>query len=94
MEQIVKLYFIMINALAFILMFIDKQNAVKKRRRIKEQIFFVLTVLGGFLGIALAGFMFDHKSSKRSFQLKILLALLLFILIVYFIDQRFVTAYF
>lgn len=71
-------YFIVLNFLTFILMALDKVKAVYKKRRIKERLFFLLSFLGGFVGIILSGLLFNHKTTKKSFQLKTFLSSLLF----------------
>ena len=86
MKQYFSIYLMIINGISFVLMFLDKRKAIKKKRRIQEQIFFKLTLVGGFLGVVLGGFLFNHKMSKRSFQIKILLSFLLFIVLVYLFD--------
>ena len=52
MEQILTtkniiIYFIIINILGFLIMFIDKQKAKKGKWRIPEKTIFIVTALGG-----------------------------------------------
>lgn len=77
------LIFISVNVISFIMMAIDKRKAKKRLTRISEDSFLVLSALGGFVGIFIAGSLFRHKTIKRSFQLKILFGLMIHILIVY-----------
>ncbi len=71
------------NLIAFIQMAVDKRLAVKQRRRISEAQLIAPTLFGGFPGILLGMLAFRHKTRKRSFQLKLLVALIIFAGIVY-----------
>lgn len=71
------------NLIAFIQMAVDKRLAVKQRRRIPEAQLIAPTLFGGFPGILLGMLAFRHKTRKRSFQLKLLVALIIFAGIVY-----------
>lgn len=71
------------NLIAFIQMAIDKRLAVKQKRRIPEAQLIAPTLFGGFPGVLLGMILFRHKTVKRSFQFKLLLALILFIGIAY-----------
>ena len=65
------LYLLIINALAFALMLIDKQKAKKKKWRIKEATLMGVAALGGSIG-ALAGmYTFRHKTLHKKFSLGI-----------------------
>ena len=77
------LIFITVNLISFIMMAIDKKKAKKRLARISENSFLVLSALGGFVGIYIAGSLLRHKTIKRSFQFKILLGLMIHILIIY-----------
>ena len=70
MEYII-LYLLIINAIAFLLMLIDKQKARKKKWRIKEATLMGVAALGGSIG-ALAGmYTFRHKTLHKKFTLGI-----------------------
>ena len=63
------LYLLIINAVAFLLMRIDKQKARKNRWRIPESTLIMTAVLGGSIG-ALAGmYLFRHKTKHLKFTL-------------------------
>ena len=65
------LYLLIINAIAFLLMLIDKQKARKKKWRIKEATLMGVAALGGSIG-ALAGmYTFRHKTFHKKFTLGI-----------------------
>ena len=44
------IYFIIINIIGFLIMFIDKQKAKKGKWRIPEKTLFIITALGGGIG--------------------------------------------
>ena len=48
----------------FILMFIDKRNAILKKWRIKENTLLLISLIGGCLGILLGMHLFKHKTKK------------------------------
>ena len=65
------LYLLIINAIAFVLMLIDKQKAKKKKWRIKESTLLGVAALGGSVG-ALAGmYTFRHKTLHPKFTIGI-----------------------
>lgn len=62
-------YLLLINALGFLLMLIDKEKAKKNRWRIPEATLFIVAILGGSLG-SLAGMrLMHHKTRKQRFSL-------------------------
>ena len=65
------LYLLIINAIAFLLMLIDKQKARKKKWRIQDATLMGVAALGGSIG-ALAGmYTFRHKTLHKKFTLGI-----------------------
>jgi len=68
-RQILGLYLIAVNFLAFALMGIDKGRARRHGRRISERALFFFPLMGGALG-GIAGMgLFRHKTLHRSFRL-------------------------
>ena len=59
----------------------DKLSAKVDSERVPESLFFLISLAGGFGGIVLGIFVFHHKISKRSFQMKIGVGAILSILI-------------
>ena len=76
-------YLLIINALAFTLMCMDKHYAKKKMWRIPEATLLGAAVLGGSLGALLGMYLFRHKTKKPKFYITVpfLLALHLYLLI-------------
>ena len=83
------LYLLIVNAVAFLLMLIDKVKAKKNRWRIKESTLMLWAAIGGSIG-ALAGmYTFRHKTLHRKFTIGIPAILALQIAAVLFILYKF-----
>ncbi|WP_259132297.1 DUF1294 domain-containing protein [Chryseobacterium ginsenosidimutans] len=80
---------LIINIISFIIFGIDKQKAVKHKRRISELNLLILTFLGGTIGAILAMLFFRHKISKTSFLLKFGLIVLIQTALIYFFQKYF-----
>lgn len=61
-------YLLIINAISFLLMLIDKQKARKKKWRIPESTLFTAAALGGSLGGILGMKLFHHKTLHAKFK--------------------------
>jgi len=71
MTRLILLYLLTINAIAFLLMLVDKQKARKNLWRIPEATLMTSALLGGSIG-ALAGmYTFRHKTRHLKFTLGI-----------------------
>lgn len=71
MTRLILLYLLLINAIAFLLMLVDKQKARKNLWRIPEATLLGTALLGGSIG-ALAGmYTFRHKTRHIKFTLGI-----------------------
>lgn len=77
------IYFIVINIGTFLVMLEDKKRAINQRFRIPEKVLFLLTILGGSLGILAAMRFIRHKSNKNSFKMTIALIVMLQISLLY-----------
>jgi uncharacterized membrane protein YsdA (DUF1294 family) len=55
----------------------DKLSATIKSERAPEIWFVMISVVGGFVGVILGMLIFHHKTSKTSFQIKIVMAAIL-----------------
>ena len=69
--DILLLYLIIMNALAFVLMLADKVKARKKAWRIPERTLLGIAAIGGSLGAFLAMQMFRHKTRHLKFTIGI-----------------------
>lgn len=69
MTKLILLYLLIVNAVAFLLMLVDKQSAKKKLWRIPESTLLLTAAIGGSIG-ALAGmYIFRHKTKHLKFTL-------------------------
>lgn len=65
------IYLIIINALGFLLMLIDKQKAKKKKWRIPEATLMGVAALGGSIGSLFGMYTFRHKTLHKKFTIGI-----------------------
>ena len=65
-----------INISTFLVMLIDKIQAAQSGRRLSERSFYLMTFLGGSIGMIFAMYLLRHKSRKWSFQVIIWLLVL------------------
>ena len=68
---------LLLNALGFLLMFLDKRFAVAHRRRIPEKTLLLTAILGGSLGCILGMELCRHKTKHKKFRYGLPLILLL-----------------
>jgi uncharacterized membrane protein YsdA (DUF1294 family) len=62
-------YLFIINFIAFILMYIDKQKAKKHKWRISEATLIGSSVIGGSIGMLLGMHYFRHKTKHKKFTI-------------------------
>ena len=75
--MLITIYLILVNAIAFLLMLIDKQKAKKKKWRIPEATLMGSAAIGGSIG-ALAGmYTFRHKTKHPKFTIGVPVILVL-----------------
>lgn len=67
--DIIVLYLILINALSFVLMLVDKYNAQNKIRRIRESVLLSVAVIGGSFGGFLGMKLVRHKTRHKKFSI-------------------------
>ena len=73
--SVLTIYLLSINALAFLLMLIDKQKARRHRWRIPEAVLLGAAALGGSVGALFGMWLFHHKTRKAKFFITIPLLL-------------------
>lgn len=71
MKELLLLYLLIINALGFALMLVDKYKARKNLWRIPESTLMLIAVLGGSVGSLLGMYTVRHKTKHRKFTLGI-----------------------
>ena len=62
-------YLVIINAVGFIIMLIDKQKAKHRRWRIPEKTLMTVAAFGGSVGVLLGMYCFRHKTKHLKFTL-------------------------
>lgn len=75
MKEIILLYLLIINAVAFLLMLADKYKARKNLWRIPEATLMTSAVLGGSIGALLGMYLVRHKTKHPKFTVGIPLIL-------------------
>ena len=76
----------MLKKIAFIIIYIDKQKAIKHKWRIKESTLFLISIIGGSLGTLLGMYTFRHKTKHIKFTLGIPFILILQIILIYYLN--------
>jgi uncharacterized membrane protein YsdA (DUF1294 family) len=76
----------------FLVMMIDKVQARTGDRRISERSLYIMSFLGGSVGMLVAMYTLRHKSRKLSFQIVVFLLVLVQLVLVYnFVDLPFLS---
>ena len=65
------IYLLIVNAIAFLLMLIDKQKAKKKKWRIPEATLMGFAAIGGSIGALMGMYTFRHKTLHKKFTIGI-----------------------
>ena len=74
-----------VNISTFLVMLIDKVQASQEGRRLSERSLFLMTLLGGSVGMVCAMHLLRHKSRKLSFQLVVWFLVLIQISALFFL---------
>lgn len=77
--------FLILNAMAFVLIAYDKYLAKNQKSRISEKTLLTFVFIGGAIGSGLAMLIFRHKTAKRSYLLKFWGIVLFQLLVFYFL---------
>lgn len=83
--KLVYAYLVIINAVGFLIMLVDKRKAKKNLWRIPERTLMAVAALGGSLGILLGMQTFRHKTKHLKFSLGVPAMLAVQILLAVFI---------
>lgn len=71
MTKLILLYLLIVNAIGFLLMLVDKHKARKKLWRIPEDTLLLVAAIGGSLGSIAGMYTFRHKTKHLKFTLGI-----------------------
>ncbi|WP_042273629.1 DUF1294 domain-containing protein [[Clostridium] dakarense] len=77
MNNLIYIYFIIINIVGFYFMYIDKRKAIKNEWRISEATLISIAIIGGSLGSLLGMYTFRHKTKHPKFTIGIPFIILL-----------------
>lgn len=77
------IYLIIINLFEFIIMGIDKLQAINKKRRIPEISILSISILGGGIGGLTSMYIFNHKKNKFYFKLIFIFSIICELLLIY-----------
>ena len=83
------LYFVIISIITFLLMYIDKNRAIKNQWRIPESTLINLSILGGGIGTYMGMYIFRHKTRHPKFTIFIPITIILN-LFLYYILLKFI----
>lgn len=75
-KNLIDIYLIVINILAFIMFAIDKRRSINNSYRLSVNFLLSLALLGGSIGAFIAMYTFKHKTNKFIFKYGILLMML------------------
>lgn len=61
------IYWLAVSCISFLLIAVDKKQAVKGKRRIREAVLFFFALIGGSAVMYLSMCLFNHKTQKNKF---------------------------
>ncbi len=88
MQSIIIFILVVLNIFGFVLVSLDKYKAKNKLWRIPERAFFMLSILGGSLGVYIGLFFFNHKTRRWYFMAIIPLIILAQIVFIYYLINK------
>ena len=83
MTKLILLYLLIVNALGFLLMLVDKRKAQKNLWRIPESTLFLIAAIGGSIGSLAGMYKFRHKTRHWYFVIGMPAILIAQIVLVY-----------
>ena len=89
MQTMILLYLLIVNAVAFLLMLVDKLKAKRGAWRIPEATLFSIAILGGSIGSILGMYHFHHKTKHWYFVVINILSLIIHVFVGYLILTKF-----
>ena len=83
MTKLILLYLLIVNAIGFLLMLVDKQKARKKLWRIPESTLLLTAAIGGSIGSLAGMYTFRHKTKHLKFTLGVPAILILQLAVIF-----------
>ncbi|MDF2985023.1 MAG: putative rane protein [Eubacterium sp.] len=88
MQNIIIAVLVILNIFGFVLVSLDKYKAKNKLWRIPERSFFLLSILGGSIGVYIGLFFFNHKTRNWYFMTVIPFILLAQLIFIYYLINK------
>lgn len=89
--KILIMYLVIINLAGIIIMFVDKQRAIKRKYRISEATLWAVAVFGGAIGTTIGMASFRHKTKKGFFKVGFTCLAIIQIAVVYFYSDDIIS---
>ena len=86
-------YYFLINIIMYIIMSVDKRNAIKNRRRVPEKNLYLLAILGGGTGGLFAMVLKHHKNRHLDFILVYTITAILHCIVILFLFSKLVFGF-
>lgn len=86
--KLVLIYLLIINIIAIVTIYIDKQRAINHKWRIKEATLINISILGGSIGMLIGMNSFRHKTKHKLFTVGVPAILIIQVLIITFIMSK------
>lgn len=87
-NMLTKYLILTFTLITFLTFGLDKWFAKRGKRRIDESILLLLTFMGGTFGAILGMVFFKHKTSKKSFFLKVCLVVVVQIVLIFLFKEH------
>jgi len=88
MQKFIAILLVILNIFGFILVSLDKYKAKNRLWRIPERSFFLLSILGGSVGVYIGLFFFNHKTRRWYFMTIIPLIILAQMVFIYYLFNK------
>lgn len=88
MQSAIIVILAILNIFGFVLVSLDKYKAKNKLWRIPERSFFMLSILGGSIGVYIGLFFFNHKTRNWYFMTIIPFIILAQIVFIYYLTNK------
>lgn len=87
-NDVLWIYFLIVNTIAFVTVVLDKNKAKQSHFRVPEKYFFILSIVGGALGVYLGMQLFRHKTQHRWFIYGIPLLIIVNLVMLYLVIRK------
>ncbi len=88
MIELLPYIILFLNILGFVMVMLDKYEAKNRLWRIPERTFFLLSILGGGIGVFLGLLTFNHKTKHWYFMTLIPFIIVIQVLFVYYLVNK------